>query len=72
MLELVVSESAKVIEEHFERAREYADFLNAKECWVLHISTDSTFKCPSPDPELHVKVMNAYHDLMLSTFKVLN
>jgi hypothetical protein len=35
VLELVVSESAKVIEEHFVSAREYADILNAKECWVF-------------------------------------
>jgi hypothetical protein len=72
VLELVVSESAKVIEEHFVRAREYADVLNAKECWVLHISTDATFKCPSPDPALRVKVMNVYHDLKLSKFTLWN
>ncbi len=68
VIEIVVSETATVIEEHFSRAREYADYLNASECWVLHISTDDTFKCPSPDPSLHVKLMDVYHDLKLSKF----
>jgi hypothetical protein len=70
VLEIVVSETAN-IEEHFFRAREYANILHAKECWALYITTDSEIKCPTPDDSLDIKVLNVYHNLKQSTIAVL-
>jgi hypothetical protein len=68
VVEIVVSETVQNIEEHFLRAREYADILEAKECWVLHITTNPSFNCPVPEPSLGIKMLNVYHDLKLSKF----
>jgi hypothetical protein len=54
LIEIVVSETVQSVEEHLLRAREYADILEAKECWVLHITTDPSFNCPVPDPSLGI------------------
>ena len=71
VVEIVVSETVNAIKEHFVRAREYADILDSKECWVLHITTDSLFNCPAPHPSLDVSVLNVYHDLKLSRFPII-
>jgi hypothetical protein len=68
VIEIVASDSVKAVKKHYIWAREYADILNAKECWVLHLTTDPSFDYPFPDHSLDIKVLHVFHDLSLSKF----
>jgi len=65
VLELVASSPLESVTEHFQRAKEYGQQLNAKYVWVVHFTLkeeDTKFKYPYPESTTGVNVLHVWHN----------
>lgn len=88
LLEIVASEPIANIQEHFlyalhglslqnlkvnSRAKEYGQYLQAKEIWVVHFTLkgeDTAFQYPYPDLASGVNVLHVWHNFQFTAMSI--